>query len=589
MARAGCGYAGRADVSRMYPGQFPALEAADPSRDAERLVYERCDQQLAADYSVLYSVAWLQKDRAGRAAIGEADFCVVHERLGILIVEVKGGGIARDAATGQWTSTSRDGRQHPIKDPGAQARRSMFALKDKLESLPRWRNRRVQIGYAVVFPNVDVADAITLPPDLPTDIVVSGSELKWLDRKIESVFEYWRRETDGRCEISPDLANDVVELLSPTFELRATLGAQIEADSARLIQLSEQQAQAFSMFRRVSRVGVRGVAGSGKTVIALEQARRLANEGFRTLLTCFNRRLADDLREQATGIDGLVCDTFHGFCEDMAMKAGVELPTYGPTDAPPEYFNEMLPAALEEALTKLPDERFDAILVDEGQDFHADWLALLELAQTTEHEGVFFMFYDKMQGIYRRDFEPPSDMVEIVFDANLRNTRTIHEFAMGAHEWDQAEARGPEGRPVELIAAENPKGVERELSRVLHRLVREEGVATSDIAVLSGRARGHSSLAGVERVGAFLLGVDGASGAEVITFDSIHRFKGLERPVIVLIDVGAVIEERPALAYVGITRALSHLVVIDSEETLLRLARPVDDSVHLTKSADAGG
>ena len=580
-------------MARMIPWPFPAEEDADPGRDAEKLIYRLFDEKLPEQCSVIYSVSWLSKDRSGRAQQGEVDFCLLDDERGLVLLEVKGGGISRDAASGKWTSQDRYGKTHSIKNPALQVQRSMYALLDKLNSLPTWGNQSVRLGYAVAFPNVRKDADVQLPPDMPRSIVILGADLDDLDQKIEEIFEFWQRESDDLSRPDPAVLEKVLDLLSPTFELRTTLGHQIRSDAEKVLELTPQQIKTFNAFRGNSRVAMRGVAGSGKTVIALEQARRLASEGFRTLLTCYNRPLADTLIEQTRGDDLIVCNSFHGFCEQMAVKAGVVLPSYPDNNAPPSYFDEDLPIALAESLDRLPDERFDAVIVDEGQDFHPDWLALLELSQRAAREGVFFLFYDESQQIYTREFQLPADMVSVVLARNLRTTRTIHEAALKMCP-AAGEAGGPDGRDVEFIAAEDPKAVRRELSRVLHRLVREEDVRPEDIAILSGRSVGGSSLAGVNEVGAFRLtglaemaemaergdGAGKSTGA--ILRESIYRFKGLERPVVILIDIESKLEKNPGLIYVGITRALSHLIVIDREEVRERLGGGSQD----TPSAD---
>ena len=206
---------------------------------------------------------------------------------------------------------------------------------------------------------------------------------------------------------------------------------------------------------------------------------------------------------------------------------------------------------------------------------------------------MFFLFYDESQQIYRREFRVPTGMVVGTLAENLRTTRTIHEAALKMCP-AAGEAGGPDGRDVEFIAAEDPKAVRRELSRVLHRLVREEDVRPEDIAILSGRSVGKSSLAGVSEVGAFRLtglaemaemaergdGAGKSTGA--ILRETIYRFKGLERPVVILIDIESKLEKNPGLIYVGITRALSHQIVIDREEVRERLGGGSQD----TPSAD---
>jgi len=107
---------------------------------------------------------------------------------------------------------------------------------------------------------------------------------------------------------------------------------------------------------------VSGGAGTGKTVLALEKARRLAAEGLEVPLTCFNRPLAGRLRRSAADVPRLTIANFHQLCWDMAHAAGLPLPDPAAGSAPPGFFETTLPDALLAALERLP-RRFDAIVV----------------------------------------------------------------------------------------------------------------------------------------------------------------------------------------------------------------------------------
>ena len=102
-------------MARMIPWPFPAEEDADPGRDAEKLIYRLFDEKLPEQCSVIYSVSWLSKDNRGRAQQGEVDFCLLDDERGLVLLEVKGGGISRDAASGKWTSQDRYGKPTPSK------------------------------------------------------------------------------------------------------------------------------------------------------------------------------------------------------------------------------------------------------------------------------------------------------------------------------------------------------------------------------------------------------------------------------------------------------------------------------------------
>src|SRR2546426_854465 len=109
-------------------------------------------------------------------------------------------------------------------------------------------------------------------------------------------------------------------------EIRTPLKLQFDEEDRRIVELTNDQSYVLSYVTKRHRAAIVGPAGSGKTILALQVAKRLAATGNRVLLTCFNWRLADYLREQVKGTAGLDVFHFHGLCRDVAEKAGLAGP-----------------------------------------------------------------------------------------------------------------------------------------------------------------------------------------------------------------------------------------------------------------------
>jgi superfamily I DNA/RNA helicase len=130
------------------------------------------------------------------------------------------------------------------------------------------------------------------------------------------------------------------------------LRPEVERGEQEVVRLTQGQMGVLDMLRGQRRASIVGPAGSGKTMLAREKARRLAREGFRTLLVCFNqplaRTLADDLAgEPAPG--GLTVSTFHELCLTLGREAGTLPPE--PADKTQACWDEVLPRALDDALS----------------------------------------------------------------------------------------------------------------------------------------------------------------------------------------------------------------------------------------------
>lgn len=550
-------------MARMFPSPLPSTVRDDPGRAAECLVYDALATGLPDSIAVSCSVPLLVTRRDGGARDAEIDFIVADPARGLLVLEVKGGAIGFDGATGQWTSTDRYGTVHGIHDPIEQARDGHHELLRQAGRFPGWGPTPVCGAYGVVFPDVQPGGG-TIRLDLPRAILVCAEDFRWLPVKLEAIFRYWH-PSPVASGLDVRRIRLLEATLAPQVTLRRALAATVREGEEEILRLTEEQFDRLDMLSRHHRARICGGAGTGKTVLALEKARRFAAAGHRTLLTCYNRPLADHLRRCA-GDSPLVVKTFLQLCYELGQRAGLDLPDPAGPPPPREYFESGLPNALYAALTRLPDERFDAIVVDEGQDFRPTWWTPLQFVLADPDCGILYVFDDDNQRIYTEASGIPQDLPVFPLTRNLRNTRTIHAVARSFYSGTLQPA-GPEGRPVEYVAAADPIGVERETSRVLHRLLRDEGVAPCDIAVLTGHALQHSSLGRDRRIGAFACTQDQTAEPDAVLLETIHRFKGLERPVVVLVNIDDQ-RDRDQLLYVGLSRARIHLAVIAHPETL---------------------
>jgi hypothetical protein len=566
---------------------------------AEQRVLARLTAALPAPFRIYPNVSWTAPSRPGAAATdGEADLVIAHPELGILVIEVKSGEPTRDAAGRWWLGPNKLDRS-----PFEQAKANKYELAKKIASMPGWSHAQGPIaGHAVAFPSVDLAAAGHARPsmgeDAPPQIILDATALEsdvasraW----VEGAFSYWNGDgaTRGHAPGAGGMA--VIEaLLAPTMTLTRRLSRTLREDRDELLHLSTEQMRVLVMARGLRRVEVVGPAGSGKSMLAAERARRLAAEGYRTLLVCYNQRLATSMsRELAdeTASAGLTVTTFHTLCERMARQADV-LPAR-PSPIPQDWWDTTLPHALESAMSLLPDERYHAIVVDEGQDFAADWLQTLDLLLHAPGEDVLWVFHDPGQALYRDDVVAASGLglepLELL--ENRRNPIPVAELASRFYmgEGTPFAMRDSGLRPRIIEAAAGAETLEA-LRKELHRLVIEEGVRTWDICVLSGVSAPDSDVWRQRRFGSVILGnaalaEDGRhiglppeliddDPSDTVLFETIRRFKGLEAPVIVLVELPDEEHARgrlDALLYVALTRATSSLTVIATPALAARL------------------
>lgn len=543
-------------MAQLYPERLPESTLQDPRRGGERSVYAALST-LPDSFTVFYSVAWLSRFATG-AQDGEADFVVAHPDLGILVLEVKGGGIAFDAARSEWTSTDRHGTVHTIKDPAAQARTSKHTLLNSLKALPQWVNRWLTIGHAVIFPDVDIRQQ-SLRMDLPAQIVIDRTELDRMEDRVHQIFAFYQGE-DGRTgRLGEDRLRLVTGLLARSFQMRTPLGVELAYEDERIIDLTEQQMNILDFLAYHRRAAIQGCAGSGKTMLAVEKARRLAAQGFDVLLTCFNIALAHHLALAMPS--NVTVLHFHGLCEYLIKEAGLRAI---PPQDPNIYYNEFLPSLLLDAIEEIGSQ-YDAIIVDEGQDFMEEWWLGLSALLRDEKDGIFYIFFDDNQNLYRGADRLPGliDQSPFPLSENCRNTASIHRLVARFHPQGGAiRCRAPLGREPEWIAYDSQQAMLKLLQQRLHQLVNEDGIASSDLVILTPRAEGRSALNEGVSLGNFRLTRKEPVRPTDISVRTVHAFKGLDRRVVLLTEVDPwASKELATLLYVGCSRARTHLLI----------------------------
>ncbi|HEY9868955.1 MAG TPA: NERD domain-containing protein [Candidatus Obscuribacterales bacterium] len=559
---------------KINPAELPPEVLGDWRRSAEVRMYNALKEQLPWGWSVYYSVRWLAPIRGGEMRDGEADFIIAHPERGILVVEVKGGAVHRDGKMQKWWTVDRYGQSHRIKDPFEQAVCNKHGLIRKLKDQPTLRNRRIRFFHAVAFPDVVIASR-ACGLGAPQEIIIGAEHMDRLLSKIEEVFEHYEEFADGAWSDGKLVLAELDRLVAQDVEFRNPLSLQLNEEEREIIRLTEQQLLVLNGLRRNRRAAIAGCAGSGKTMLAIEKAKRLAGEGFRTLLTCFNKPLAQHLAGAVAGVENLWVANFHTVCSSAARNLSWDLPA----EKTRLVLEEGYPRILQAAMQATPDEdKYDAIVVDEGQDFPALWWEALEHCMIPQGKAVLYIFYDNNQALYRKYSELPGVDVHYELPANIRNTRKIFDFLKKHYRGESCPvAFGPPGRAVETYRYSSLEELERRLGSVLHKLLIKEGCSPRDIVVLTPKNIERSALMSLKLPGSIrLVPRDNREQVGDVLCSSVHRFKGLERKVAVVTELDDDLlalrqEERESLYYVAFSRPRNHLVLLSSPAVLTEL------------------
>lgn len=531
------------------------------ANDTERKVFGLLVDQLGDEDLIVVSqrVTDHQKDH-------EIDFVVAIRDAGILCLEVKGGEVWHDGA--RWWQRSRGGHVKTI-DPVRQVRQARYALRDFVEADPRWTQARPRWNHVVVLPNSDVSQGFGLP-DCPRWMVIDRGGVERIGEALRAVA--LSQKTDLPLLTAVAVAQLTTALAGRGLPQRDVVARALENEDAADI-LTDRQAVILDAIRLLNRVEVRGGAGSGKTFMATEQARRLAAMGQRVALVCYSHGLASYLkritgtwkRRQQPGYVG----EFHTLGIQWGAAAGPD--ELERTKEASQFFEHDLPAQMEQLAANLPDgQRFDSIVIDEAQDFADSWWEPILIALRDPDAGGLYVFSDEGQRVFDRQGTPPIPLVPLVLDQNIRNTRQIANTFQPLVDHPMR-FLGGDGPEVRFLACDSEEALSVGDDQV--EALMDEGWRAEDVALLTTGSR-HPEQVGRQAAGNQAYW-DSFWDVDQVFYGHVLGFKGLERRAIVLVvnDRYALERARERL-YVGLSRARDELVVCGDPDFIAEVGGP---------------
>lgn len=542
-------------MAKIYPQHPPTSALEDAGRRAELKVFSAL-KSLPNPYVIFYSANW-QKQADFGINEGEADFIIAHPDMGFICLEVKGGSISYDSELGQWHSQDRSGTTHNIKNPVDQARRNHYNLEQQLSKLPGWPQRNMSFWHAVCFPDVLKRPGQYFSLDLPNELLIDSRDLDDIDNSMVRLFRYVagnNLSANAPGERAVQLAES---LLANSFKLKTPLGVDIERDEEKLVELTERQFQALSLLGKRKRAAIAGCAGSGKTMLAIKKVQQFCDVGLNVLFVCYNSALAKYLE---TRLYDAQVTNFHTLCHQAAVQMGRNVNRELDQN---KLFNEIYPQILMDYAEET-GRIYDALVVDEAQDFHENyWIALDSLLKT---DGYLYIFFDNNQNIFHgsTSFGGLIDEEPFSLNQNCRNTKRIHETVMKFHNDPNSTLNlAPDGRDPEVIDYTDQAGMHKALQKVLHRLVNEENIKPDDIIVLTPKGQNRSEVNAGLRLGNFQLVDRPTSRPNEIMVTTIQKFKGLEQKVVIITELDSSVHfDFEKIMYIGCSRARTHLVLI---------------------------
>lgn len=516
----------------------PSDEPRPGSSLAEKALWSRLKTGLPAGWTAWHSL----RIRDARNLLGETDFVLAHPERGLLVLEVKGGQV--EQRDGRWFSNGAPLQHSPLD----QARTFLSRLVKRLDE---WHCTPPAWGAAVAFPDRDVDEQPT--QDDLKGVVLGKNHLAWLDQWLLSVVEKALPEArPARGEWMKRL-ND---LWGESWSKPLRLGTRVELARQRRLALDERQLDALDLLAGQDRALIQGGAGTGKTLLAVEAARRQADEGKRVLLLCSTQPLAKWLRARLEGT-GIQVETVSGLARTLAEQA----------DGPRAGGEPLVEADWKrffERACELVTPDWDSVIIDEAQDFPFEAWALVEgLARGRR----LWAFQDPGQ-CYWRDRVVPAELFgkPFLLRRGQRSPGGIEALAAryaGEYGDDKAIARAVASRELVLVECAAPAQAADKVGVEVERLV-GEGIALGDIGVVSLHGQGKpEAVHRAAKLGRFQFVLADADGMEErLVADSFLRWKGLERPVIIIADVDPAMNQFAVRMHIALTRALAAVRIV---------------------------
>ncbi|MEB3178732.1 MAG: NERD domain-containing protein [Nostocaceae cyanobacterium] len=410
-------------MARMFP---PSLEDVKPESRVEPELFKLFADNLDNEYTVLYGVSWyLPNSEAQHTGNnGEADFVIIHPKKGIIVIEAKTGKLKYSPNTGKWEieGSSQRKKESPLR----QAEKNRYALEKGLNKAFKdspQKPPKIKFCFAVALPHCNY-DPVFEPVGLPKSLFLDSEACVDVSAWVDGVFSFY---SGNQSQSLDDWVDAIVEVLVGSNKFSSTLKSQMALMLKTIDSLTTEQYQIIDWLRNNNRAKIAGCAGSGKTLVAVEKAIRLSRLGNCTLLLCHSYYLAKNLRFLTKDTDIHVED-FCSWIERLTGKITSEADNWNHYEEPTD--DELFTAHIHLLDSS---ERYDAIIVDEGQDFRDNWWEIVEDALKNKADGILYIFCDDNQTLLPRRTKYPITEAPFPLSKNCRNAGKVFEVVKRFH------------------------------------------------------------------------------------------------------------------------------------------------------------
>lgn len=552
----------------MLPPTIP-----DSASNAEKKIFEEL-KALTLDCTIFHSIGLAEHCSK---AYGEIDFIILSER-GVLCLEVKGGGVS--CHDNQWEYTNNSGfSTRKDESPFRQATMNMYSLRDYLRKMLTHQTPlyHVQFACAVAFPDISYTHKeIDFDVSLIYDIRKTD-----ISAFITGAYDYWSQkslEKNGQAgtHMTKEDRRTFAALIRTDFGITVNLSHLISDTENEIIRLTSDQMAYFDAASDNPRMLVTGGAGTGKTLLGLEHARKAAIAGKRVLFLTYNKNIAAKIASECRrDMKTSALITVSNFHEYLQLFVDNNLDTDTDMDL---YFKQILPGKFIEKMTSGETSlvQYDLLIIDEGQDLiRLNYCDCFELILKDGLEkGNWCIFLDVNQNIYNQaDLEDGLTYIGCLnpyrynLITNCRNTRQISDYNKTMTHIDAAKILKAQGIEVVTTHYKDPQDLKGKLRKCINEL-HSQGIPYGDITILTKHKFDNTALAKINPFES-LCAMQPINEKTITNLveTSIHHctvysFKGLDAKIIFLIDPETGGDDAARyLNYTAISRARSGLWV----------------------------
>ena len=537
----------------IYPEFFPEDRKNEL---AELKVFDRL-KQLSDQYDIFYSRKFIT-DGIGKKPEYEVDFIIALPQKAILCLEVKGGIVNYSGTRDAWTQNGKTMSKKPDSQASAAAHALVTGFREWIGDMA--------VGWALCFPDGDL-NTKELPTSIDSSQIIDKLGLLHIDEALDYALDFLKQQNAHRTGTSRWKYEKFKTELLRDIGFVQVLSTRIKYNEERFIQLTERQIEVFNRLKSNNKIITIGPAGSGKTIVAKTLAQDLIREGKNVLFLCYNRTLANKIRYEFDRDEPLIeVRTFHSLSRKIIELYDGE---WWKNNANSEEFWELdVPVKLEECLP-FYDTQYDAVIIDEAQDFKEFWFELIfSMAKPDASKHIFM---DQMQDIFGRFTQIPheKEFMKYSLPENCRNTQTIVNYLSETIEEDIVSfANSPKGETVILKNFKNQTEEQTYLLNEIKSLTREQGIDADQILILLNTPKKDSCIGATTKIGKLeLKPIDrkGRFQKNTIHYTDIKTFKGLEADIVFIVDVDQIpAEQQVEKLYTEASRAKHKLYVLSS-------------------------